>query len=286
MKFVIITGLSGAGKSQAVRFMEDLGFFCIDNMPPALIPKFVEICYQGRNKIEKVAFVIDIRGGELFNDLFESLQSIKDEGYTYEILFLEESDEVLLKLFKDIRSSHPLAPDGRIPGGIAKERELLRDVRNKASYVIDTSNLLPRQLKEQISNIFIEGKFFESLIISVSSFGFKYGIPSDSDLVFDVRFIPNPFYLEHMKKLTGKNEKVRDYVLKWEETKEFMDRIMDLLEFLIPNYIKEGKSYLAISVGCTGGRHRSVVIAEEIYCRLLEKNHKVVIEHRDMNRER
>jgi UPF0042 nucleotide-binding protein len=285
MRFVIITGVSGAGKSLVVKYLEDLGFFCVDNLPPILIRKFAEICLQSRGKIDKIALVIDIRGGELFNDLFPELNSLKEAGIPYEILFLEASDKVLVKRYKESRRVHPLAPEGRLILGIKQEREILKELKKNATHVIDTSNLTPRQFKEEISGIFIEGKKFEGLIINIISFGFKYGVPIDCDLVFDVRFIPNPFYIDRMKKQTGKNEAVRDYVLSFWETKEFIKKLNDMLEFLIPNYIKEGKTQLVIGIGCTGGRHRSVAISEELFAYLLKKEHRVVIEHRDIEKD-
>ncbi|MCG8502288.1 MAG: RNase adapter RapZ [Firmicutes bacterium] len=285
MRFVIVTGLSGAGKSQAIRFMEDLGFYCIDNMPPALISKFAEICFQSSEKIEKVALVMDIRGGDLFNDLFSGLETLKETKYEYEILFLESRDEVLIKRYKETRRKHPLAPDGRIVEAVKKERDLLQNVRSRADHIIDTSNLLPRQLKEQITDIFAEGKHYKGIIITILSFGFKYGIPLDSDLVFDVRFIPNPYYIQSLKKFTGKNDDVKNYVLKWPEATGFLDKLKEMVAFLIPNYIKEGKSQLVISIGCTGGKHRSVTIAEQLYKTLAEQEHSVVIEHRDMDKD-
>ncbi len=285
MDFVIITGLSGAGKSQVVKYLEDIGYFCVDNLPPALLPKFAEICFHDKGKMDKVALVIDIRGGELFNDLFPGLADIREAGFSYEILFLESADDVLIKRFKESRRSHPLAQDGRVIKGIKEERKLLRPVREKADHIIDTSNLTTRQLKEEITNIFVKGKKFEGIIIDVISFGFKYGIPIDCDLVFDVRFIPNPFYINSMKRLTGKHESVKEFVLKSNETIEFLKKLNDMLEFLIPNYIKEGKSQLVIGIGCTGGKHRSVAIADAIYKTLVEKEHRVVIEHRDIDKD-
>ncbi len=285
MRFVIITGLSGAGKSQAMNLMEDLGFYCIDNMPPALIPKFAEISFQSQEKMEKVALVMDIRGGELFNDFFDGLKSLKETGYKYEVLFLEASDEVLIKRFKETRRKHPLASDGRIVDAIVEERELLKKVRSKADYIIDTSSLLTRQLKEQITSIFVEEQQYEGIIISILSFGFKYGIPLDSDLVFDVRFIPNPYYISTLKRFTGKNEDVKNYVLKWTETQSFLTKLEDMVVFLIPNYIKEGKTQLVISIGCTGGKHRSVAIAEALKETLQKQNHSVIIEHRDIDKD-
>ncbi|HPD01712.1 MAG TPA: RNase adapter RapZ, partial [Acetivibrio sp.] len=252
MRLLIITGISGAGKSLVVKYLEDIGFFCVDNLPPLLIRKFVEICIQSRGKINKIALVIDIRGGELFNDLVPELNDLKEAGISYEILFLEASDNVLVKRFKESRRIHPLATGGRLIEGIKKERETLSEIRKNATHVIDTSNLTPRQLKEEITGIFLEGKRFDGMIINIISFGFKYGIPIDCDLVFDVRFIPNPFYIDSMKKQTGKNEAVREYVLGFKETSEFLVKLKDMVEFLIPNYIKEGKSQLVIGIGCTG----------------------------------
>jgi UPF0042 nucleotide-binding protein len=285
MRLLIITGISGAGKSLVVKYLEDIGFFCVDNLPPLLMRKFVEICIQSRGKINKIALVIDIRGGELFNDLVPELNDLKEAGISYEILFLEASDSVLVKRFKESRRIHPLATGGRLIEGIKKERETLSEIRKNATHVIDTSNLTPRQLKEEITGIFLEGKRFDGLIINIISFGFKYGIPIDCDLVFDVRFIPNPFYIDSMKKQTGKNEAVREYVLGFKETSEFLVKLKDMLEFLIPNYIKEGKSQLVIGIGCTGGRHRSVAISEELFTYLSEKEHRVVIDHRDIDKD-
>lgn len=285
MRFVIVTGLSGAGKSQTIKYLEDLGFFCVDNLPPALIPKFAEMCYQNGGKMEKIALIIDIRGGELFNDIFPSLATLKEVGFTYEILFLEASDEVLIKRFKETRRAHPLSPEGRVIKGIKEERKILQAIKDKADHIIDTSNLSTRQLKEEVAGIFVQGRTFEGLIINVISFGFKYGIPIDCDLVFDVRFIPNPYYIDSMKRLTGKNDAVKEYVLKNKETVEFMSLLGDMLEFLIPNYIKEGKSQLVVGIGCTGGKHRSVAIGDELHRILKEKQHRVVIDHRDIDKD-
>jgi UPF0042 nucleotide-binding protein len=285
MRFLIITGVSGAGKSLVVKYLEDLGFFCVDNLPPVLIPKFAEICVQSRGKINKIALVIDIRGGELFNALFPELNALKEAGLSYEILFLEASDKVLIKRFKESRRIHPLAPEGRLIKGINQERELLSEIKRIATYIVDTSNLTPRQLKEEISNIFVEGKKFDGMIINIISFGFKYGIPIDCDLVFDVRFIPNPYYIDSMKRQTGKNDAVREYVLGFNETIVFLSKLYDMLEFLLPSYVKEGKSQLVVGIGCTGGRHRSVAISEALYAHLSGKEHRVVIEHRDIEKD-
>jgi RNase adapter protein RapZ len=285
MRFVVITGVSGAGKSQVIKYLEDLGFFCVDNLPPALIPKFAEICYQSGGKMDKIALIIDIRGGELLNDLFPGLNSLKELGFSYEILFLEASDDVLIKRFKETRRAHPLAPEGRIIKGIKEERRILQTIKDRANHIIDTSNLSTRQLKEEIANLFVQGKAFEGMIINIISFGFKYGIPIDCDLVFDVRFIPNPYYIQSMRKLTGKHETVKEFVLNSVETIEFLKKIGDMLEFLIPNYIKEGKSQLVIGIGCTGGKHRSVAIGDEIFKTLKDKQHRVVIDHRDIDKD-
>lgn len=283
MRFIIVTGLSGAGKTHAIRCLEDIGYFCVDNLPPALLPKFGDLCYQTDGKIDKIAMVIDIRGGEFFDDLFDSLHQLEQQNYKYEILFLEASDDVIIKRFKESRRNHPLAINRRIIDAVKEEREKLAEVKSRANNIIDTSNLTPRQLKEEIAHIFVEGQKFEGIIISVVSFGFKYGIPLESDLVFDVRFLPNPFYIDDLKEKSGIDKEVRDYVMKWPEAKEFFNKVIDMTEFLIPYYIKEGKSHLVISIGCTGGRHRSVTVANSIYETLKNNGHRVIIDHRDIS---
>lgn len=285
MRFIVITGISGAGKSLVANYLEDAGFYCIDNLPPLLIPKIAEICSQSYRKMDKIALVIDIRGGELLNDLFPALDALKKDGHTYEILFMEASDNVVIKRYKESRRSHPLDHEGSLKKAIAAERRVLEKIKDRANYVIDTSNLTPKQLKEAITGIIVNSEEFGGLIINIISFGFKYGIPIECDLVFDVRFIPNPYYIESMKKHTGKHEHVRNYVLGMPETKEFNEKLNALLDFLIPNYVKEGKSQLVIGIGCTGGRHRSVVIADELMKTLTEKKHRVVIEHRDIDKD-
>ena len=283
MRFVIVTGLSGAGKTQATRALEDLGYFCVDNLPPKLISKFAEVCTQSGGNIEKVALVIDIRGGIFFDDFFEALNYLRKNEFKYEILFLEATDEVLIKRFKETRRSHPLSPDGRVLTGITQEREKLREVKNIADIIIDTSKYEIRHLREKINKNYGDHTYPEKqLSITVLSFGFKYGIPVDSDLVFDVRFIPNPFYIPELKQYSGNDEPVKDYVLKQEETGNFIEKLIDMLKYLIPNYIKEGKSQLIISIGCTGGRHRSVAIANEVYEILNRENYNSKIEHRDV----
>ena len=281
MKFLIITGLSGAGKSQAMKSMEDLGFYCVDNLPPSLIPKFAELCFHAQGDIEKIALVSDIRGGKFFNDLFESLDTIHKQGFLYEILFLEASDEALVKRFKETRRNHPLSPEGRIMDGIEAERKKLSELKQKADYIVDTSNLTAAQLKEEINKIFTEGNLSGNLTISIQSFGFKKGIPLDADLVFDVRFLPNPHYIDTLRDYTGDDLQVRNYVMKWPESIEFVNKLRDMVDFLIPYYIKEGKTHLVISIGCTGGKHRSVTIANILYEELKEKGHRVTINHRD-----
>jgi len=282
---VIITGLSGAGKSQAIKFLEDLGFFCVDNLPPALILKFAEICSQTRGGIEKVAVVTDIRGGRFFDQLQSSLEELEKGGFNYEILFLEASDETLIKRYKTSRRMHPLAGDGRIIRGVKAERMKLEEIKKKANYIIDTTNMSTSRLKQEIVHLFVEGGKAEKLILNIISFGFKYGIPLDGDLVFDVRFLPNPYYIESMKKLSGNDDEVREYVMRWPEAREFMEKLVEMIEFLIPYYIKEGKSQLVIAIGCTGGRHRSVTMSNMLCQRLKEKDHRVILEHRDIYEE-
>lgn len=283
MRFVIVTGLSGAGKTQATRALEDLGYFCVDNLPPKLISKFAEMCTQSGGNIEKVALVIDIRGGVFFDDFVETLNYLRQNEFKYEILFLEATDEVLIKRFKETRRSHPLSPDGRVLTGITQEREKLREVKNIADIIIDTSKYEIRHLRENINQNYgdnINPK--KQLSVTVLSFGFKYGIPVDSDLVFDVRFIPNPFYIPELKLYSGNDEPVKEYVLKQSETINFIEKLVDMLKYLIPNYVKEGKRQLIISIGCTGGRHRSVAIANEVHEMLNRENYNARIEHRDV----
>ena len=285
MRFGIVTGMSGAGKSTVLKFLEDINFFCVDNLPPALIPKFAELCYEQGGEIDKVAMGIDIRGGKLFSDLFSVLSTLQGLGYDYEILFLDASEKTLIKRYKESRRSHPLSKKGSIAEGIAKERQMLQEVKNKATYIIETSHILTRELKEQINKIFLENQKFESLIITVCSFGFKYGIPVDSDLVFDVRFLPNPFYIQELKELTGNDAPVSDYVMSFEESNTFLYKLTDMIEFLIPQYIKEGKNQLIISIGCTGGKHRSVTLANALYEKLHEKNHNILLKHNDIEKD-
>ncbi|GAA3403323.1 RNase adapter RapZ [Paenibacillus hodogayensis] len=286
-RLVIITGMSGAGKTIAVQSLEDLGFFCVDNLPPVLIPKFAELIDQSKGRIGKVALVIDLRGREFFTSLSESLRTIK-ENYTltYEILFLDATDSTLVQRYKESRRRHPLAPEGLPLEGIHLERKLLEELKGMATQVIDTSSLKPAELKERIVARFTSiGK--GSISVNVISFGFKYGIPIDADLIFDVRFLPNPHYVEQLRPNTGLDPDVYDYVMKWSETQEFLTKLTDMLQFLIPQYAKEGKSQVVVGIGCTGGKHRSVAIAEYLGKILGNSETETVrVSHRDAERDR
>ncbi|GAA0135282.1 RNase adapter RapZ [Paenibacillus sp. YSY-4.3] len=284
---IIITGMSGAGKSLAVRSLEDLGFFCVDNLPPVLIPKFAELIEQSNGKIAKVALVIDLRGREFFTALSESLGYVKDHfTINSEILFLDATDSVLVQRYKESRRRHPLAPDGMPLDGIRLERKMLEELKISATQVIDTSNIKPAQLKEKIISRF---SHLESnhLTVNITSFGFKYGIPIDADLVFDVRFLPNPHYIEQLRPHTGQDSDVYDYVMKWPETQSFLTKLLDMLHFLLPQYHKEGKSQVIIAIGCTGGKHRSVAISEYLGRMLgTSETETVRVSHRDEGRDR
>lgn len=282
INLVIITGMSGAGKTVAIQKLEDLGFFCVDNLPPVLIPKFAELLNESGGKFDKVAMVIDLRGREFFDSLFAALDKIeKMEKIAYQILFLDASDDVLVRRYKETRRHHPLAPQGLPIEGIRQERKLLQDIKGCSDLIIDTSNLTPTLLKEKISMIF--SQISKRLTINIQSFGFKYGIPIDADLVFDVRFLPNPHYIDHLRPLTGRNAEVSEYVFKWEVTSEFMKRLTDLVDYTLPLYQAEGKSQLVIGIGCTGGKHRSVAIAEYLGNRYQDQ-YNVRVTHRDMER--
>lgn len=285
MQFSIITGMSGAGKSTVLKMLEDLGYFCADNLPPALIGKFADICFSPDSGINNVALGIDVRGGDFFTELFEEVDKLKAAKYKINLVFMEASDEVLIKRFKETRRRHPLVINGRIEDGIAKERILLEEAKRRADFIIDSSSLLTRELKTEIYKIFIEGKTYDNLIVTILSFGFKYGIPSDSDLVFDVRFIPNPFYLPELRSKTGNEKVVQDYVMKWDVANEFLVKLKDMVEFLLPKYVQEGKNQLVISIGCTGGKHRSVTVANKLCEGLKLKNISVNIHHRDIEKD-
>jgi RNase adapter protein RapZ len=283
MRFVIVTGMSGSGKRTAMKMLEDVGFYCVDNLPVPLIEKFVELITAPRSEINKVALGLDVRADQPFGDVEKLLEGMKKNNYIFEILFLEASDAVLLKRYKETRRLHPLSPDGRVEEGIRKEREILKGIRDKADYVIDTSSLLTRELKEEVDRIFVNNEEYNSLIVSVMSFGFKNGIPTDADLVFDVRFLPNPFYIDELKHKTGNDKEVQEYVMRFPESETFMTKLVDMLDFLIPNYVKEGKHQLVIGIGCTGGKHRSVTLANELYARMKDHgNYGIKLYHRDV----
>ncbi len=286
LELVFVTGMSGAGKTTALKIMEDLGFFCVDNLPIPLIGKFVQLTREGEEgKIHRVAMGIDIRSGDDLPELQPIFEELRQEGVLCRILFLDADDRTLIKRYKETRRKHPLAGQGRIEGGLEQEREKLRFLKESADYILDTSQLLTRELRAELERIFVEQEDFRSLMISVLSFGFKYGIPADSDLVFDVRFLPNPYYVTEIREFTGKEAPIRDFVMKYEECRQFVDKLVDLIRFLIPYYIREGKNQLILSIGCTGGRHRSVVLAEELYRRLSDgKEYGIRIEHRDMDK--
>lgn len=285
MNFVIITGMSGAGKTEAVKCFEDMGYYCIDNMPPALFSKVAKICSKSESDINKIAFVIDTRGGSMLTNLEAYLDEFEKENGKCTILFLDTESDILIKRYKETRRKHPLSSDGNLTDCIEKERALLDGVKKRASYVLDTSCLKPRQLKEYIYELFSgENGIKHSFTVSIVSFGFKYGVPLDSDTVFDVRFLPNPFYIPELKPKTGLDSEVADYVNSFDITGEFMGKLNDMMEFLLPNYISEGKSNLVISIGCTGGKHRSVTVANNLGAFLKDLGYKVIVSHRDINK--
>ena len=285
MEFLIVTGLSGAGKSRAMDALEDIGFYCADNIPPKLIATFYELSRQAKGTLSRVAVVTDIRGGDMFSSLLETLDRMKEEKKEYRLLFLDANDFVLVNRFKETRRKHPLSDNclGSLEQAVRLERDVLRPVKERADYVIDTSLLSPAQLKERISGLFL-GDASDALRIHCVSFGFKYGIPAEADLVMDVRCLPNPYYVEELKSLTGLDEPVRGYVMKWDQTKGFVRRFFDLVDFMIPLYCDEGKSQLVIAIGCTGGHHRSVTLAELLYNHLLQKDLRVSVNHRDIHK--
>lgn len=283
MRFVVVTGMSGGGKSTALKMLEDVGFYCVDNLPASLIDKFVELITVPNGEITKVALGLDVRADQSFKKTTEALRNLKAKGYQFEILFMEASEPVLIKRYKETRRIHPLAVDGRVEDGVRKEQKVLQDTRKMADYVIDTSNLLTRELKAELDRIFVQNEEYNSLMVTIMSFGFKHGIPSDADLVFDVRFLPNPFYIDELKHKTGNDKEVQDYVMGFEEVESFLQKLIDMLLFLIPNYIKEGKYRLVIAIGCTGGKHRSVTLANELYNRMKDMGHYgIKLYHRDM----
>ena len=288
MRCVIVTGMSGAGKSTALKMLEDMGYFCVDNLPVPLIPKMAELLSVPGTEINKAALGVDIRSGQNFSELEKILKDLDQSGTRFEILYLESRDDVLIKRYKETRRFHPLSgKGGRVEEGIREERKRLKFLRERADYLIDSSHMLTRELRAELSKIFVENKEYKNLYISVLSFGFKYGIPADADLVFDVRFLPNPYYVDELRPLTGLDDAVFDYVMASDTAKEFADKLEDMIRFLIPNYIKEGKTSLVIGIGCTGGKHRSVTIARELFSRLSKSgDYGIRLEHRDAEKDR
>ena len=287
MRFVIVTGMSGAGKSTALKILEDAGYFCVDNLPIPLLEKFAQFIVEGNSgSIQKVALGVDVRSGGGMEGVEKALEEIRLTGLEYEILFLDAEDEVLVKRYKETRRTHPLAGSGRVENGIREERRRLKYLKEHADYILDSSQLLTRELKAEIEKIFVQNQDYKNLFVTILSFGFKYGIPADSDLVFDVRFLPNPYYVEGLRAKTGNDKEIQDYVLQFKEAHEFLDKLEDMINFLIPNYIAEGKNQLVISIGCTGGKHRSVTLANELYKRMADKKeYGLKIEHRDIGKD-
>ena len=288
MRFVIVTGVSGAGKSTALKMLEDARYFCVDNLPIKLLEKFASLLPEIHGEdVQNVALGIDARSGRALDELEVVLDRMKEAGYEFEILFLDAEDNVLVKRYKETRRSHPLAMTGRVDEGIRIEREKMHFLKERADYIIDTSYLLTRELKQEVEKIFVDNQEFCNLMVSVLSFGFKYGIPADADLVFDVRFLPNPYYVDELRPLTGMEDSVFEYVMNSSAAQEFADRLEDMVRFLIPHYVKEGKTNLVIAIGCTGGKHRSVTLARELYERLLKSGqYGFRLEHRDIEKDR
>ncbi len=282
MRFVVVTGMSGGGKRTALKMLEDVGFYCVDNLPIPLLEKFVELIAMPNSEINKVALGLDVRSDQLFKEARKALENLEKSGYVFEILFMDASNQVLLKRYKESRRMHPLSIGGRVEDGINRERDILKTIKEESDYVIDTSNLLTRELKEEIDRIFVMNEEYNSLMVTILSFGFKNGIPADADLVFDVRFLPNPYYIEELKHQTGNDRPVQDYVMSFPEAETFLAKLEDMVRFLIPNYVKEGKYQLVIGIGCTGGKHRSVTLADELYKRMKNQgNYGLKIYHRD-----
>ena len=286
MRFVIVTGMSGAGKSTALKMLEDMGYFCVDNLPIALVTKFGEMLTTPDSELNRVALGIDVRSGEALDGLEQHLKELDEKGISYEILFLDAKSDVLVKRYKETRWQHPLGGIGHVDVGIAKEREKISFLKLRATYILDTSKMLTRELKAELEKIFVEGKDFKNLYVTVMSFGFKYGIPQDADIVLDVRFLPNPYYIEDLKEKTGNDPEVQDYVMNNERAELFVKKLEDLVQFLLPNYIWEGKNQLVIAIGCTGGKHRSVTLANRLYEFVSGNEHYGArIEHRDIEKD-
>lgn len=286
MRFVIVTGMSGAGKSTALKMLEDAGYFCVDNLPIPLVRKFAELTVVPTAEINKVALGLDIRSGHALDELEEILQDMEEAGFQFEVLFLDAADGMLVKRYKETRRRHPLSGGNRVDTGIIAERERLTFLKKRADYIIDTSKLLTRELKKELDRIFIENKDYKNLFVTILSFGFKFGIPADADLVFDVRFLPNPYYMDELKRKSGNDAEVQEYVMGFDMAHEFLHKLEDMLKFLIPNYIMEGKHQLVIAIGCTGGKHRSVTLANKLYERMEHLNeYGIKAEHRDIEKD-
>ena len=282
MRFVVVTGMSGGGKATAIKILEDGGYYCVDNLPVRLIDKFMELVFKPGSNVDKVVLGLDVRADRPFVYVEEVLAALRQRGYDYEILFMDASDDTLIKRYKETRRAHPCEPQGRVEDGIRKEREILRQIKSKADYVFDTSSLLVRELREELIRVFVDNEKYNSLIVSVMSFGFKNGIPHDADLVFDVRFLPNPYYIDELKQLTGNDRPVSDYVLSFPQTTQFRKMLAEMIRFLIPYYVEEGKNQLVIAFGCSGGQHRSVTMANCLYDDLRgEGDYALKIYHRD-----
>lgn len=287
LRFVIVTGLSGAGKSEAIRALEDLGYFCVDNLPPSLLSKFAELCTGAAGGPRRAAAVIDIRGGEFFEDVYDALDQLDRQGIAYTILFLEATDEVLVRRFKASRRRHPLADSAAgasVLEGIHAERRVLDGLRGRAHSIISTQDVTPRQLRDQLATIFGEAGVSPPMLVSIASFGFKHGVPLDADLVFDVRFLPNPNYVEAIRQHDGTHPAVAAYVLRWPVSRQFLRRLISMLSWLLPHYVAEGKAQLHVGIGCTGGRHRSVVIANELAAALRDGTYGISVHHRDIGK--
>ncbi|MCI9492244.1 MAG: RNase adapter RapZ [Lachnospiraceae bacterium] len=286
MKFVILTGMSGAGKSTALKIMEDIGYFCVDNLPIVLIEKFAELANVPGAELQKVAVGVDIRSGQALSELQNVLDRFGQTGISFDILYLDSADGVLVKRYKETRRTHPLAGGDRVDKGIQKERKRLEFLRKQADYIVDTSNMLTRELKAELEKIFVQNQDYKNLFVTIVSFGFKYGIPTDSDLVFDVRFLPNPYYVEGLRAKTGNDKEIQDFVMQHQEAGQFLDKLEEMVKFLIPHYITEGKTQLVISIGCTGGKHRSVTLANGLYERMQnQKEFGTKIDHRDIQKD-
>ncbi len=283
----MVTGMSGGGKTTALKMLEDAGFYCVDNLPISLVEKLVELIAIPDSEIDKVALGLDVRADMHFEDAQKMLKQVKSKGYPIEILFLDCDDNVLIKRYKETRRVHPLAQDGRVEDGVHQERSILRDIQKNADYVIDTTNLLTRELKAELDRIFVKNEEYNSLMITVMSFGFKYGMPSDADLVFDVRFLPNPYYVDELRNKTGNDPQVQEFVMGCPEAGEFLDKLTDMINFLVPNYVKEGKYRLVIAIGCTGGKHRSVTLANALYQKMKDQgDYGIRLDHRDVDKKR